>query len=103
MAKQEPITTNATVVEALPNANFRLKLENGHQILGHLSGKMRKNFIRIHPGDQVEVEISPYDLTKGRITFRQTNSTPKPDNGQKTGAKKPPKKGSFKSKKKRKN
>lgn len=61
---------DGTITEALPNAMFRVQLENGHQILAHLSGKMRKNFIRIFPGDKVTVEISPYDLTKGRIIYR---------------------------------
>ncbi len=61
---------DGTITEALPNAMFRVQLDNGHQILAHLSGKMRKNFIRIFPGDKVTVEISPYDLTKGRIIYR---------------------------------
>jgi len=59
------------VIDALPNAMFRVELENGHTVLGHLAGKMRKNFIRVLPGDRVTVELSPYDLTRGRITFRQ--------------------------------
>jgi len=59
------------VIDALPNAMFRVELENGHSVLGHLAGKMRKNFIRVLPGDRVTVELSPYDLTRGRITFRQ--------------------------------
>ena len=59
------------MIDALPNAMFTVELENGHTVLGHLAGKMRKNFIRVLPGDRVTVELSPYDLTRGRITFRQ--------------------------------
>lgn len=70
MAKEEPITLEATVKEALPNARFRVALENGHEILAHVSGKMRMHYIRILPGDKVTVEMSPYDLTKGRIIYR---------------------------------
>lgn len=70
MAKEELIETEGTVVEALPNAMFRVKLENGHIVLAHVSGKMRMNFIRILPGDKVKLELSPYDLSRGRITFR---------------------------------
>ena len=70
MAKEEPITVEGTVIEPLPNAMFRVELENGHKVLAHVSGKMRKFFIRILPGDQVTVELSPYDLTRGRITYR---------------------------------
>jgi translation initiation factor IF-1 len=70
MAKQDAITLEAEVTEALPNAVFRVKLENGHHILAHVSGKMRMHFIRIVPGDKVTVEMSPYDLTKGRIIMR---------------------------------
>jgi translation initiation factor IF-1 len=70
MAKEEAIEVMATVIEALPNAMFRVELENKHQVLAHISGKMRKNFIRILPGDRVTVELSPYDLTRGRITYR---------------------------------
>lgn len=70
MAKEEPIRVEATVKEALPNATFKVELENGHQVLAHVSGKMRMNFIRILPGDKVIVELSPYDLTRGRITYR---------------------------------
>ena len=70
MAKEEAIQIEATVVEPLPNAMFRVELENKHKVLAHISGKMRKNFIRIIPGDRVKVEISPYDLTRGRITYR---------------------------------
>ena len=70
MAKEEAIRVSAVVKEALPNAVFRVELENGHQIIAHASGKMRMNFIRILPGDKVSVEVSPYDLSRGRITFR---------------------------------
>lgn len=70
MAKQQPIKQDGVVLEALPNAQFKLRLESGHEILGLLSGKMRMHFIRILPGDKVAVELSPYDLTKGRIVYR---------------------------------
>lgn len=70
MAKKDAIRVEAKVVEALPNAMFRVELENGHQILAHVSGKMRMHFIRILPGDKVTVEMSPYDLTRGRIVLR---------------------------------
>jgi len=70
MAKEEAISVEGTVTEALPNAMFRVELENGHNILAHVSGKMRMHFIRILPGDKVTVELSPYDLTRGRITYR---------------------------------
>ena len=70
MSKQKPIQQEGVVTEALPNAQFRVLLDNGHTILGLLSGKMRKYFIRILPGDRVDVEMSPYDLTKGRIVYR---------------------------------
>ena len=66
------------IVETLPNATFRVKLENGHTVLGHISGKMRLHFIRILPGDKVMVEMSPYDLTKGRITYRHKNENSPP-------------------------
>ena len=69
MAK-DVIIIEGTILESMPNAMFRVKLENGHEILAHISGKIRKNFIRILPGDKVKVEMTPYDLTKGRITFR---------------------------------
>lgn len=69
-AKTDVYEMQAVVLETLPNANFKVELENGHQLLAHISGKMRKNFIRILPGDKVLVEISPYDLTKGRIVYR---------------------------------
>ncbi|MDR1534673.1 MAG: translation initiation factor IF-1 [Planctomycetota bacterium] len=70
MAKEEPISVQAVVREALPNAQFRVELDSGHLILAHISGKMRQNFIRILPGDKVTVELSPYDLKRGRITYR---------------------------------
>jgi len=70
VAKEEPITVDAIVTEALPNARFRAKLESGHQILAHVSGKMRMHYIRILPGDKITVEMSPYDLSKGRIVYR---------------------------------
>ena len=70
MAKQGAIEQDGEVVDALPNAQFRVRLENGHEILGLLSGKMRMNFIKILPGDRVKVELSPYDLSKGRIVYR---------------------------------
>ena len=70
MPKDDMLEVEGTVLEALPNAMFRVELENGHTILAHISGKLRMHFIRILPGDKVTVEISPYDLTKGRITWR---------------------------------
>ncbi|MBI4830490.1 MAG: translation initiation factor IF-1 [Candidatus Lindowbacteria bacterium] len=70
MAKEEPIEVEGTVIEPLPNAMFRVELKNGHRILAHISGKMRMHFIRILPGDTVKVELSPYDLTRGRIVYR---------------------------------
>ena len=70
MAKEEPIVLDAIVTEALPNARFRAKLESGHEILAHVSGKMRMHYIRIMAGDKITVEMSPYDLTKGRIVCR---------------------------------
>jgi translation initiation factor IF-1 len=70
MAKEEAIEVEGIIQEALPNAMFRVELENGHNILSHISGKMRKHYIRILPGDKVKVELSPYDLTRGRITYR---------------------------------
>ncbi len=78
MAKKDAIEVEGKVVELLPNTMFRIELANGHRILAHISGKMRLNFIRILPGDKVMVEMSPYDLTKGRITYRQKNETPTP-------------------------
>ncbi|MEZ6024145.1 MAG: translation initiation factor IF-1 [Hyphomonadaceae bacterium] len=70
MAKEELLEFSGTVIELLPNATFRIELENGHQIIGHTAGKMRKNRIRVLAGDKVLVEMSPYDLTKGRVTYR---------------------------------
>ena len=70
MAKDEPIKQDGEIIEALPNAQFRVELDNGHEILAHVSGKMRMHYIKILPGDRVAVEMSPYDLTKGRITYR---------------------------------
>ena len=70
MSKEDVIEVDGTVVEALPNTNFKVELENGHQILAHISGKLRMNYIKILPGDKVKLELSPYDLTKGRITWR---------------------------------
>lgn len=70
MSKEDVIEVSGKIIEALPNATFQVELENGHKILAHVSGKMRMNFIRILPGDKVTVEMSPYDLTKGRITWR---------------------------------
>jgi translation initiation factor IF-1 len=70
LAKQEGIQVEGTVVEPLPNAMFRVELENGHRVLAHISGKMRMHFIKILPGDKVTVELSPYDLDRGRITYR---------------------------------
>lgn len=70
MAKEEAISVNGIIKKALPNAMFLVELENGHEILGHISGKMRKHYIRINPGDKVSIELSPYDLTRGRITYR---------------------------------
>ncbi len=70
MAKQASIEQDGTIVEALSNAMFRVELENGHQVIAHISGKMRMYYIKILPGDKVKLEMSPYDLTKGRITYR---------------------------------
>ena len=73
MAKQAAIEQDGTIVEALSNAMFRVELENGHEITAHISGKMRMHYIRILPGDRVGLEMSPYDLTRGRINFRYKN------------------------------
>ncbi|MBN2077629.1 MAG: translation initiation factor IF-1 [Spirochaetes bacterium] len=73
MAKEEPIEVEGVVVEPLPNAMFRVKLDNGHVVLAHISGKMRMHYIRILSGDRVTVELSPYDLSRGRITYRSKN------------------------------
>jgi len=70
MPKEESIEVEGKVIETLPNAMFRVELENGHRVLAHISGKMRMHFIKILPGDRVRVELSPYDLTRGRITYR---------------------------------
>jgi len=70
MAKEEPIEVEGRVIEPLPNAMFRVELENGHRVLAHISGKMRMHFIKILPGNKVTVELSPYDLTRGRIVYR---------------------------------
>ena len=70
MAKEEPIVVEGIVLETLPNAMFKVELENKHQVLAHISGKMRMHFIKILPGDKVTVELSPYDLARGRITYR---------------------------------
>ena len=71
MPKEEAIQVEGRVLETLPNAMFRVELENGHKVLAHISGKMRMHFIKILPGDKVTIELSPYDLTRGRITFRE--------------------------------
>ena len=71
MAKQDAIEVTGTVLETLPNAMFRVELENGHKVLAHISGKMRMHYIKILPGDKVKIELSPYDLTRGRITYRE--------------------------------
>jgi translation initiation factor IF-1 len=68
--KEDAIVLEGTITESLPNAMFRVELENGHNVLGHISGKMRRHYIRILPGDKVQVELTPYDLTRGRITYR---------------------------------
>ena len=73
MPKEEAIQVEGTIVEPLPNAMFRVELDNGHKVLAHISGKMRMHFIKILPGDKVTIELSPYDLTRGRITFRSKN------------------------------
>ena len=73
MSKADVIEVEGTVVEKLPNAMFKVEIENGHVVLAHISGKLRMNFIRILPGDKVTVELSPYDLTRGRITWRTKN------------------------------
>ena len=70
MSKEDVIEVEGTVVEALPNTNFKVELENGHQVLAHISGKLKMNYIKILPGDKVKLELSPYDLNRGRITWR---------------------------------
>lgn len=77
-SQKEVIKLTGRVIEALPNTQFGVELENGHEIIAHMSGKMRKNYIRLVPGDWVEVELTPYDLTKGRITFRLNNNNKAP-------------------------
>jgi len=71
MPKEKPLEVDGVVTEALANTRFRVRLESGHTVMAHVAGRMRKNFIRIVPGDKVRVELSPYDLTKGRITYRE--------------------------------
>ena len=78
MPKDDSVTSEGVVVDVLPGTMFRVKLPNGHLVLAHISGKMRKNFIRIVPGDRVTVELSPYDLSKARITFRESEAPPRP-------------------------
>ncbi len=78
MAKEEQIEMEGMVIDTLPNTMFRVQLENGHVVLAHISGKMRKNYIRILKGDKVTVEMTPYDLSKGRITFRHKEGSPRP-------------------------
>ncbi len=70
MSKEDVIEVEGTVIEALPNTNFKVKLDNGHEVLAHISGKLRMNYIKILPGDKVRLELSPYDLSRGRITWR---------------------------------
>ena len=77
MAKEEAIEVEGTIIEPLPNAMFRVELDNGHKVLAHISGKMRMHFIKILPGDRVTIELSPYDLTRGRVTFRAKNGKKK--------------------------
>ena len=77
MAKEEAIEVEGTIIEPLPNAMFRVELDNGHKVLAHISGKMRMHFIKILPGDRVTIELSPYDLTRGRVTFRTKNTKKK--------------------------
>ena len=76
MSKQDLIEMEGTVVDSLPNAMFRVDLDNGFNVLAHISGKIRRNYIKILPGDRVKVELTPYDLTKGRITFRLKKNSP---------------------------
>lgn len=78
MAKEDQIEMEGTVVDTLPNTMFRVQLENGHVVIAHISGKMRKNYIRILKGDKVTVQLTPYDLTKGRITFRSRDGAGRP-------------------------
>ena len=83
MANKEVIEFNGTVLETLPNAMFKVRLENDHEILAHIAGKMRMHYIKIVPGDTVKVEMTPYDLTKGRITFRSRDGKPNPNAAEK--------------------
>lgn len=78
MAKEDQLEMEGTVIDTLPNTMFRVELENNHVVLAHISGKMRKNYIRILKGDKVTVEMTPYDLTKGRIIFRHKEGAPRP-------------------------
>ena len=84
MAKEDQIEMDGTVVDVLPNTMFRVQLENGHVVIAHISGKMRKNYIRILKGDKVTVQLTPYDLTKGRITFRSRDGKPASEASEKT-------------------
>ena len=84
MAKEDQIEMDGTVVDVLPNTMFRVQLENGHVVIAHISGKMRKNYIRILKGDKVTVQLTPYDLTKGRITFRGRDGKSTENNAEKT-------------------
>ena len=84
MAKEDQIEMEGSVIEALPGTMFRVQLESGHTILAHISGKMRKNYIRILKGDKVTVEMTPYDLTKGRIKFRHKEGSPRQTSTEKT-------------------
>lgn len=83
MAKEEQLEMEGTVIDTLPNTMFRVQLDNGHTVLAHISGKMRKNYIRILKGDKVTVEMTPYDLTKGRITFRHKEGSVRPQQADK--------------------
>ena len=82
MAKEDQIEIDGTVIDTLPNTMFRVKLDNEHVVLAHISGKMRKNYIRILKGDRVTVQMTPYDLTKGRITFRHKEGEEKPSSSE---------------------
>jgi translation initiation factor IF-1 len=84
MAKEDQIEMDGTVVDVLPNTMFRVQLENGHVVIAHISGKMRKNYIRILKGDKVTVQLTPYDLSKGRITFRSRDGKTTENNTEKT-------------------
>ncbi|HLB43031.1 MAG TPA: translation initiation factor IF-1 [Gammaproteobacteria bacterium] len=85
MSKEEQLEMEGSVIDALPNTMFRVQLDNGHVVLAHISGKMRKNYIRILKGDRVTVEMTPYDLTKGRITFRHKEGAPPPSKSSEKG------------------